>query len=519
MGINDIFNIGVSGITASRLAIEVTSENMANVNTAGYSRQITNFETAPTITSRGFALGTGVNVASVQRSYDALLQRQIVDANSSQQQALTRQKAMAQIEPLFNELASNGLGDAVQKFFGAWQDLSVNPSGAPERQALLARAQILVDGFHQTNASLKTAQKFADDSLGTITADISDKAKNIASLNTQILMTERLGTNANELRDQRDQLVMQLAQKAGITYTENPDGTLKIQLPDPAGAGGGEVLVDGSQYATVYTDNAGGTTQNDIYITAIGNPPPAPSPAADTKVTATIGGPNDATKPADNSLGEIGGVLKVRDEIVPDLLAKVDELAYQLATEVNDIHYSAFGLKSGAAYTGNNFFSFGTLAVNSGPPPAPATNADVSQEIAINLAVTADPDKIAAADAPVTLTGDGRGNNIQALAIAGLQNSNFTFNFPGGGTMQSTFGGYYSSLVSNVGIMKQDANNVTAHGESFLLQLNNLRESNSGVSLDEELTNLIKYQKSFEGSSRLISTATQMMDTILGLVR
>lgn len=519
MGINDIFNIGVSGVTASRLAIEVTGENMANVNTAGYSRQITHFETGPTITSRGFALGTGVNVASVQRSYDALLQRQIVDANSSQQQALTRQKAMDQIEPLFNELAANGLGDAVQKFFGAWQDVSVNPSGAPERQALLARAQILVDTFHQTSASLKIAQQFADDSLGTITADISDKAKNIASLNSQILMTERLGTNANELRDQRDLLVTELARKTGITYSENPDGTLKIQLPDPSGAGGGEVLVDGIQYATVYADNAGGTTLNDIYITAIGNPPPATNTATDTKVTATIGGPNDSTKAADNSLGEIGGVLKVRDEIVPDLLESVDELAFQIATQVNDIHYNSFGLKNGAAYTGNNFFSFGALAVNPGPPPAPATNLDVGQEIAINPVVKSDLDKIAAADAMVTVTGDGRGNNIQALALASLQNTGVTFNLPSGGTMQSTFGGYYGSLASSVGIMKQDASNVATHGESFLLQLNNLRESNSGVSLDEELTNLIKYQKAFEGSSRLISTATQMMDTILGLVR
>ncbi len=518
MGINDIFNIGVTGVTASRLAIEVTSENMANVNTVGYSRQITHFETGPTITSRGFALGSGVNVSSVQRSYDALLQRQIVDANSSQQQALARQKAMNQIEPLFNELSSNGLGDAVQKFFGAWQDLSVNPSGAAERQTLVARAQILVDTFHQTSASLKTAQKYADDSLGTLTADVSDKAKSIASLNTQILITERQGANANELRDQRDQLVLELAQKSGITYQENPDGTLKIQLPDPAGAGGGEVLVDGGQYATVYADNAGGTTQNDIYITAIGNPPPATNPAADTKVTATIGGPNDPTKVADNSLGEIGGVLKVRDQIVPDLLKNVDELAYQVSKQVNTAHYSGFGLKNGAAYTGNNFFTFGTLPT-AGVPPTPATNTDVSQEISINPAITADLDKIAASDTMVTLTGDGRGNNKNALAIAALQNANYTFNLPNGGTMQSTFGGYYSSLVSNVGIMKQDATNVATNSDSYLRQLNNLRESNSGVSLDEELTNLIKYQKSFEGSSRLISTATQMMDTILGLVR
>ncbi|TWJ18059.1 flagellar hook-associated protein FlgK [Geobacter argillaceus] len=508
MGVNDIFNVGVTGVTASRLAIEVTSENMANVNTAGYSRQITQFETGPTITSRGFALGTGVNVASVQRSYDALLQRQIVDANSSQQQALARQKAMSQVEPLFNELAANGLGDAVQKYFGAWQDLSVNPSGGPERQALLARSQILVDTFHQTNASLKTAQKFADDSLGSITSDITDKAKNIASLNTQILMTERLGTNANELRDQRDQLVTLLAQKTGITYQENPDGTLKIQLPDPAGAGGGEVLVNGGQYATVYADNVVGPKAplNDIYITAIGNPPPATNPAADTRVTATIGGPNDATKPADNSLGQIGGVLKVRDQIIPGLLNSVDELAYNLSNQVNTQHAAGFGLNSA---TGNNFF---TPAAAGPLPAAPAAFANYSANIDINNTLKTNLDAIAAANVDPAV--GGRANNTIALNIAGLQSASVSFN-----SGSSTLGGYYSTLVSNVGILKQDATNASTNGGSFLRQLNNLRESNSGVSLDEELTNLIKYQKSFEGSSRLISTATQMMDTILGLVR
>ncbi len=505
MGVNDIFNIGASGIAAYRLGVEVTSENMTNVNTPGYSRQVTIFETGNTTTSRGFALGSGVNVAAVQRSYDSLLQRQIVDGNSSYQQALTRQKSMEQVEPLFNELTTNGIGNAVQKFFGAWQDLSINPSGAPERQSLMARAQILVDAFRRTNASLQNVRSFADNSLTGITADISDKAKNIASLNQQILVTERQGVNANELRDQRDLLVQQLGQKMGISYTENTDGTVTVRLPTTS-AGGGQTLVDHGQYATVYADNAGGTTLNNIYITAIGTPPPATNPAVDTMVTATIGGPNDPTKAPDNSLGQIGGVLYVRNTLVPGVLANVDELAYNLSNQVNTQHAAGFGLNSA---TGNNFF---TPAAPGPLPAAPAAFANYSANIDINNTLKTNLDAIAAANVDPAV--GGRANNKVALAIAGLQSTPVSFT-----SGSSTLGSYYNALVSTVGVKKQDAVNVATHGESYLRQLNSLRESNSGVSLDEELTNLVKYQKAFEGSSRLISTATQMMDTILGLVR
>lgn len=476
MGISSILNIARSGITQAQVAIEVTSENIANVDTDGYSRQKVVLETAPVITSNGISLGTGVKVAEVQRNYDALLQKQIVDGNSDYGESQVVQTALDQIEPSFNELTTDGLGAAMEDFFGSWQDLSVTPQGSAERQEVLTRSQIMVDTFHQAAGSLQDSMDNADTSLEGITAEITDKAKNIASLNNQILQTERLGGNANELRDQRDYLTQELGKLVGVNYAEESDGSLTVTLS------GGQTLVQGSSYGTVSTQANAGTGLNDIMFTPIGG-------GASADVTASIGGP-------DNSLGEIGGTLQVRDEIVPGYMDKLDELANQLVTAVNTQHASGYGLDG----TQNNFFD-----------PTGTTAATIS----LNSALTSE--KIAAAGLN-PLTASGPGDNTNALSIGSLQNTTLTFT-AGGSTSSSTVGSYYNALVSGIGVDTENSANTTSQSESFLKQLNALRESNSGVSLDEELTNLIKYQRAYEASAKVVNTANEMLDTVMGLIR
>lgn len=495
MSINNVFNIATMSLSAQRLAIEVTSENITNVNTPGYSKQTAVMQTGQTTTIDGFALGTGVKVASIQRSYDGLLQKQIVDSSSTYQQNLARQKALQQIEPSFNELTTDGLGKTVQDFFASWHDLSLNPQGSAERQTVVARAQIMTDAFHSTSNSLQNVQNNADASLTVLADSVTAKGKEIAGLNMQILESEHLGVNANELRDQRDYLVQQLAQKAGITSAENPDGTLVIKLQ------GGQELVNGGNYAQLYAkQNAAVPPENNLYLTAIGNPPQTPDATINADVTKTIGGPN-------NSLGEIGGVLQVRDTIVPGLMAKVDELAYNTANQVNAVHRAGYGLDSS---TGNDFFVPTTAG---GLPATPATFAGYSASIELNATISGDISKIAAADTDPTIGGTGNNNN--ALTLTKLATTSMAFTNGGSATLSS----YYTSLVSNVGIQVQNATTASTQGDNMLRQLNTLRESNSGVSLDEELTNLIKYQKAFEGAARLVTTGTSMLDTVLGLIR
>jgi flagellar hook-associated protein 1 FlgK len=556
MSIADIFNAASTGINLQRLAMEVTGENVANVNTEGYSRQRVVLETAPGRTMEKYSLGSGVKLGGIQRSYDELLQKQIMDASSSHNQSLTQETALQQIEPLFNELTQDGLGKTIQDFFDSWSDLSLKPQGAAERQTVLARSQIMLDAFHQTNMSLENVKSSANNSIVAITGDISEKVKSIASLNDQIRIAElSSGASANELRDKRDLTIRQLSEKVGISYFEEQNGSLSVNLVN------GQQLVSGSSYGTLYTyPNASGL--NDIYITVIGNPPSAPDSNVDRNITSLVDG-------TVGNQGELGGTLLVRDSIVPDMQGKLDELAYKIASQVNEFHKQGWGLSTtstnldffqitpfnpstlngntisnsnlisniqttglrvGMSVTGAGIpanatiteilgptsFKISDVATATGTPIPLVIAGGYSKPSAIVMNITDAKDIAAglATNPPFYGAGDATGDNRNALRISQLISS--TSSFSSGST---SIAGYYSSLVSKVGLEAQSLTNVSARGEAFLKQLKTLRDSGASVSLDEELTNMIKYQKAFEGSAKMITTATEMLDIVLGLVR
>ena len=492
MSIASIFNSASSSLAAQRIALDVTSENVANVNTAGYSRQRVVMQAATTTTNNGLTLGNGVNVTSVQRIYDNVLNKQINDGTTLQGNNDSKLATLQQIEPYLNELSGNSIGDAMQGLADAWQSLTLNPAGISERQTVLGKAQVLVDTFHQVSDGITNAKDFADQSLTSVTTDITSTAKQIADLNIQIKTTEMASGNANELRDRRDLLLQNLSKQVEISYAEQTDGTMNITVGSDK-----QQLVSGGQYASVYTYTPDVTTPNKIYISGLGSPAPITNPISDTEITSTIGGNN-------NSKGEIGGLLYARDTAMPGYLAKLDELAYNIASQVNTQHAAGYNLNNN---TGVVFFSPATAT----PPPAlPGDYAGYSSKITVAITNTND---IAAADKD-TSTG-GIGNNKNALLLAGLVNTSVSFS----GGVTSTTANFYNSLVASVGVDVQASKNLSTQNEAFVKQLNGLRDSNSGVSLDEEMVNLMKYQKAFEGASKVISTASQMLDTLLGLIR
>ncbi|QEM69862.1 flagellar hook-associated protein FlgK [Geobacter sp. FeAm09] len=464
MSLNSIMQIGKSGLNAYQIATEVTGENIANVNTPGYSRQRAVLETAPQTMSNGFSIGTGVNITTVERYYDSLLQQQMVTGQTTLGYDTTKSTVLQQIEPSFNEVKNDGLGDAISKFFGAWQDLTLNPGGTAERQAVLTRAQILVDDFHAVSKTLNDTITTQNTSLVSMTDSINATLKDIAQLNSQIKTTQLVSGNANELKDQRDLLVQNLSKQIGITYTENSDGTTDIKFAD-----GGAALVTGQQAGAFSLTTNAATGLYDVNLTPAGG-------AAAAAVTPTQ--------------GALGATLALRDTIIPGYLSQVDALASTIASKVNAQQAAGFDISGPPGAAGIAMFS---------PAASAAT-------IAINPALTS-TDQIAASGS-ATLSGD----NSNAVAMAALLNDTSTM----GG---STFTGYYNSLASKVGLDVQSSQNTVAQDEAFSNQLSTLRESNSGVSLDEELTNLVKYQRSYQASSKIITTATDMMDTVIGLIR
>ncbi|MDD2539423.1 MAG: flagellar hook-associated protein FlgK [Desulfuromonadaceae bacterium] len=461
MGLSAAMEIGKNGLNIYRVATEVTSENIANVNTPGYSRQRVVLESAPPTNYNGFPLGNGVKISTVERYYDGLLQKQLVNAQTTQGYDTTKSTVLQQIEPTFNEVSNDGLGAAISNFFGAWQDLTLNPAGSAERQAVLSRTQILTDNFKAVNTTLTDTINTQNDSLVPLTDSINATLKNIAQLNGQIKTTELVSGNANEIRDQRDQLIRDLSQQIGISATENSDGTTDVTYADS-----GTSLVTGTTAGSFSLSTNAGTGLYDINVT-----PPGGGSAL---VTPTS--------------GALGATVDLRDTIIPGYRDKVDALASTIATTVNDQHKLGYD-QNGIA--GADFFT-GTTAAT----------------ISLNTTNITGTDKIAASSSAGLL-----GDNSNALALAQLQNKKVM----SGNT--ASFGSYFTGLVSSVGLDVQSAKSTEAQDIAFTKQLTTLRESNSGVSLDEELTNLIKYQRSYQASSKLITTATEMMDTVMGLIR
>lgn len=464
MGLSAAMEIGKNGLNIYRVAQEVTGENIANVNTPGYSRQRVILESATPTTANGFPLGTGVKISTVERYYDGLLQQQLVNAQTTQGYDTTKSTVLQQIEPSFNEVVNDGIGTAIADYFSAWQDLSLNPAGSSERQVVMTRAQILTDNFHSVSKALNDSISVQNASLVPLTDSINNTLTNIAKLNSQIKTTELVSGNANEMRDQRDQLVRDLSEKIGITFTENSDGTTDVKYADT-----GAALVTGGTAGAFSLDK---TDPNRSIVKL------TPAGGAMTTVTPTT--------------GELGATMALRDSIIPGYLTQVDTLAKSVADAVNTQHFVGYNPTGG---TGHNFFT----------PITTVAGAAAAFSIDSGLNITT----IAASGSGVS------GDNSNALAIARLTSASTVPS----GSPTATFSSFYSSLVSKVGLDVQASKTTVAQDEAFTKQLSTLRESNSGVSLDEELTNLIKYQRSYQASAKLITTATEMMDIVIAMIR
>ena len=464
MGLSAAMEIGKNGLNIYRVATEVTGENIANVNTPGYSRQRVLLETAPPTTANGFPMGTGVRIATVERYYDALLQQQLVNAATTLGYDTAKSNTLQQIEPAFNEIVNDGIGAAISKFFGSWQDLTVNPSGTAERQSVITNAQILTDNFQMISRTLDDSITMQNDSLVPLVDSINATLKDIAQLNGQIKTTELVAGNANETRDRRDQLIRDLSQKIGITFTENSDGTTDIKFAD-----GGAALVTGETTGVFSLDKITDPNSFAVQLTPAGAVPPAV-------------GVNPTT-------GQLGATLAMRDTIIPAYQAQVDTLATTITTQVNTQHIAGFDLNGDPGIA--LFDPAATNAATFGLNPAIVNTTQI------------------AASSSALLVGD----NVNAQLMTKLQSQKLM----AGGTL--TLNSYFDGLVSKIGLDVASSKNTVSQDEAFSKQLTSLRESNSGLSLDEELSNLIMYQRSYQASAKLITTATEIMDTVIGMIR
>lgn len=457
-----LLDIGKSALLTHQQSINVTGHNIANVNTPGYTRQRVNLAANSPLDASPGQMGDGVVAVGIQRIYDRYVNGRITTEKQAFGRWEAQKNALERVEIAFDDSGGYGLSGSMTAFWNAWQDLSNNPSGHTERVSLVSQAQFLTSAFSKTAADLERQQVDLDAVVRGGVDDINRLAAEIADLNQKIGEIETGTQNANDLRDSRDVRVSQLAEFIDINAFEDGQGRISISV------GNGRPLVDNSRAWSLGTmPNAAGHL-NVTWIDANNTP---------ADITASIQG------------GRLKGWLAVRDAAIPDYRARLDEMAGELADAVNTVHVAGYDLHAAA---GQSFFSGSTAS-----------------DIEVNPAVAADPSRIAAAATAAGVPGD----NAAAVAVSDLQHASAL----GGGT--TSFDDFYRAIVADIGSQVRSATDFSEHQAVMLTSLDNYRESVSGVSLDEEMLNLIKFQHAFDAAAKLVTTVDEMIQTMMDMTR
>ena len=456
-----IMSLAGQALMTQQLAISVTSHNIANVNTPGYSRQQLIMTTNTPLDSSIGLIGNGVSGEAIERIYDRFLSAQISNESQELGRWDAQKDAVELVEIIFNEADGSGLSQSMSKFWDAWQSLTNNPAGTTERQVLVTASQVLATTFNYLSSDLSQSRQDLDLAIQATVADINRLSEQLADLNEKIISSEAGSLSANDYRDQRDLVLKELSELIDTNTFEDANGAVSVLVAN------GRPLVTAGQFWQLSTETNAAGLQDVVWVDQAGNT---------TNITTDISG------------GKLKGYLEVRDGIIVDYINRLDTLAQTLMTDVNSAHQSGFALDGSA---GEVFFA-GTGAA----------------DLEVNPNIAGNPVLVAAAADALTVPGDNR----KAIEIANLQYQLVMSANTG------TYNDYYSSLVRDAGneVLISDA--YYNHQSNMLAQLENQRESVSGVSLDEEMINLIKFQNAYTAAAKLITTADEMMQTILQMV-
>ena len=543
----DILRTGLSGLVASQRALATTSHNIANANTPGYSRQraelTTNRAEFAGGAGRSMYIGTGVNVQSVIRVYDDFLTRQVRNHGTNVGQSETMSTWISQLDGVVGD-SDTGLAPALKQFFGAVNDAANNPASLPARQALLGQANTLASRFQEMDSQMNALRAGVNDSVRATVTEVNALAGNIARLNGSIAMTQGQGGASADLLDQRNQWVADLAQRVPVSTVAQDDGTLSVFV------GKGQSLVLGSEARVLETAPATDPRQLDIRFQG------SPASINDSLSGGRIGGlldfQNKVLAPAQNQLGLMavgltetfnaqhgqgidlngaaGGVFftpaiaKAMPDpdntgsgvaavtLMPGGASALQPSDYQVS--YNGTGYSVRRLSDDTEIStgaGPTFSGVDGLEITLSGTPAAGDRflVQLTGGAARNIQVKiTDPRQFAAADAA-----GGVGNNANALKLAGLQTDKTLLN--GSSNLQDLQG----RMVADVGIAGSAANQALDAQTALLDQATQARDSFSGVNLDEEAANLMRYQQSYAAAAKVVQIGDSIIQTLLDAVR
>lgn len=468
-GLFGTLNNATKGLLVQQSALQTTSHNISNANTEGYSRQKVTMVADNPYTLGGIGqLGTGVRIASIDRIVDPYVNNQLRNENSSLEMYSQKSDVLGQLEGIFNEPSTTGLNNNLSKVFASWTYLGSNPELATAKTMVAQNSETFTDTLHHMSNQIDNLHAGTVQDIKKNVLDFNSKVTQLDSLNKQIFNMTSQGQAPNDLLDQQDKILSELSGIAGVEATYDKFNRVSVSV------GGQPVLTEKSiAELSVAKDPVGQLTVNDKTVDI---------------TSGTIKGSQEALVEID---------VKKQD---------LNELAYTFATAVNKVHSD--GGK------GTDFFDL-----------SETVDGNYAASIQVNKEILNDVSKINAGKNIETVVG---GDGTRAQAIAALQNTKLDYstnplelkynettmtidNQPGG----STVAGAYNDSVTQMGIVKQQSDNMVDSQGSLVSLLEARRDSVSGVSINEEVTNTITYQSAFEANSRIISVVSEMLDTLI----
>jgi flagellar hook-associated protein 1 len=553
----NVLNTAQEGLRSQLLAMEVTGHNIANVQTEGYSRQEVSFETKiPRFTETG-RIGTGVKVGGIDRAHDEFLHLQILSENAELGKSRVKKEVYDQMEILLSENNGQSINKSLSKFFSGIQDVASNPTSPAERSSLLAEGQDLVDNFNNLGESLFQIQQNLNAVVSVEVGKINTLTKEIGQLNELIHANEPTTFSANDYRDQRDLKVKKLNEKIDLNYIDENDGQISLTRND-----GTPLVLRSTTFTLTTAINGNNKSFNDVIVLG--------PEGKNTNVTSTISGGTlkgylemrdtivEEVKDKLNRLaagfvkefneihqqgfgidGSTGNnffnalkttvLTNVNNKGSSKLIAangdpsniSVDKYeikmtsanSFTLKNLTRGVSSGTFTFQQGSTFNLANGYAVtisGRAAVGDTFQLSASENA--ARNMSIGSDVFSNANKISAG---LNTSRDG-GNALNLIKLQSqLIFDNITIDSTGSGTF--TFDEFYNSLVSTLGVQASASQSNLKQQEGILIQLNIRRESKSGVSIDEEMINMIKFQQAYNAAARLISLVDEMMDNMISI--
>jgi len=450
----ELLEIGKRGMFANQKSLEVVGQNVANANTPGYSRQRVELE-AIEFRKGGLSVGLGVNVATVKQLRDTLVETQIQSKEGDLGGFNEQIKLYEQLEVLFATGSDNDLDKLMTKFFNSFSELSNNPESLALRESVVFSAQNMTSRFNEISANLDAIKDSLTKESTTLVGEVNRLTSDIAKLNVQIANVSGTGQANNKALDLRAIRLNELSKLVDINTIYSNNGSVEVRV-------GNLVVV---QHDRVFNVEPEIDSTNNALRLRLNN----------GRTLKNVG-------------GKLGAMIDSFETVLPDFKTKVDTLASNLVSKVNQIHVNGFNLND---TTGIEFFKPGGTTAST---------------IALNSQIVDNVSLIAASD-----TSGAPGNNTAARQIFTLLDSSSAVG-------DKSFIEYSLSIAAETGFTISSLRTQVESVSSSKLMLENQKLDASGVNMDEELANMIKFQNAYQASARVIASVQVMYDTVLSLV-